>query len=59
VHTGYRIASVLVLLLASATYAASTFGWGLSDDASVRAKSVRQGSLRGRHYLGGGPGYGK
>lgn len=56
---GYRIASVLVLVLAGVTYAASTLGWGLSDDASVRARSVRQGSLRGRHYLGGGPGFGK
>jgi len=48
-----------MVVLAGLTFAGSYLGWGLEDDASVRAKSVRQGSLRGRHYFGGGPGFGK
>ncbi len=58
-HPGYRIASVLVVILGMVSFAASYWGWGLSDDASIRAQSVRQGSLRGRSYYGGGPGFGK
>lgn len=58
-HPGYRIASTLVFVLAFTSFAASYWGWGLPDDASIRAKSVRQGSLRGRHHYGGGPGFGK
>ncbi len=56
---GYRIASIVMVLLAGLTYAAAYYGWGLDDDASVRANSVRQGSLRGRSHYGGGPGFGK
>lgn len=56
---GYQIAAVLMVIIAGLTFAGSYLGWGLEDDASVRAKSVRQGSLRGRQYYGGGPGFGK
>lgn len=56
---GYRVASGIVLVLLVLTGAASYYGWGLPDDASIRARNVRQGSLRGRHFIGGGPGFGK
>ena len=56
---GYRIASVFVLLLLVLTGMASYYGWGLPDDASIRARNVRQGSVRGRYFSGGGPGFGK
>jgi hypothetical protein len=56
---GYRIAAGLMLVLCAFVFLASYLGWGLDDDASVRARSVRQGSIRGRHYFGGGPGFGK
>jgi hypothetical protein len=56
---GYKIATMVMLALATLTFAASWYGWGLDDDGAVKAKSVRQGSLRGRHYFGGGPGFGK
>ncbi len=52
----------LVLLLAlgfPVAVAASFFGWGLESDATARARNVRQGSLRGRSFYGGGPGFGK
>ena len=55
----YRIATVFVLALLGLSLAGSYWGWGLPDDASIRAQSVRQGSLHGRRYLGGGPGMGK
>lgn len=58
-HVGYRIASLLALILAGLSYGASYWGWGLADDAAVRAQSVREGSLRGRRHMGGGVGYGK
>ena len=57
--TGYKIASGLVLALLFLTLTASYYGWGLSDDASARARNVRQGSLRSRAFHGGGPGFGK
>jgi len=55
----YRLATVLVLALLGTSYAASYYGWGLPDDAVLRARSVREGSVRGRHFYGGGPGFGK
>ena len=57
--TGYRVASVLMVVLLGTTLAASYYGWGLPSDASARARNVRQGSAGGRRFLGGGPGYGK
>jgi hypothetical protein len=48
----------MVALLVAAV-AAAYFGWGLPSDASARGRSVRQGSIHGRHYRGGGPGFGK
>ena len=57
---GYKIATVLVLALFGVVLAASYLGWGVASDASLRAKrGVRQGSLHGRRYMGGGPGFGK
>ncbi|MFN3650476.1 MAG: hypothetical protein ACK47B_12935 [Armatimonadota bacterium] len=56
---GYRIASVVVLALLGVTLAASFFGWGLPSDASIRARSARQGGVGGRVFVGGGPGSGK
>jgi hypothetical protein len=56
---GYRIASGMMVGLLGLSLAASYFGWGLSSDASARARSVREGSIHGRHYRGGGPGWGK
>ena len=56
---GYRIASAVVVLLAGLSLAASYLGWGLDDDVTLRARSARQGSLRGRHVYGGGPSFGK
>lgn len=58
--TGYRIASGIVLLLLGLTFAASYYGWGLTADPRLQARgSLRSGSLHGRSYFGGGPGYGK
>jgi hypothetical protein len=57
--TGYKIAALLLVLLLGVVFVASYLGWGVASDASVRAKSVRQGSLHGRRVFGGGPGYGK
>lgn len=57
--TGYRIAAAGVLLILGLSLAASYYGWGLQDDATLRAQSVRQGGPRGRYFLGGGPGGGK
>ena len=48
-----------MLVLTGLALAASYFGWGLPTDASIRARSVRQGSLRGRSFYGGGPSFGK
>jgi hypothetical protein len=59
VTPGYRIASAVVVLLAGLTIAAAQLGWGLDDDVALRARSARQGSLRGRHVYGGGPSFGK
>jgi hypothetical protein len=56
---GYRIASGVVLALLLATLSASYYGWGLADDATARARNVRQGSVRSRAFYGGGPGFGK
>ena len=55
----YRIASALVVVLLGISLAASYYGWGLPSDASVRARNVRQGSVHGRTFVGGGPGFGK
>jgi hypothetical protein len=59
VLTGYKIACAVLVALFLAALAGSYYGWGLPSDASLRANSVRQGSLRGRHYYGGGPSFGK
>jgi len=56
---GYRISSVVMVVLFLLAAGASYFGWGLASDASARARNVRQGSIHGRHYIGGGPGWGK
>lgn len=56
---GYRIASVIVILLFAVACMGSYQGWGLDDEAKVKGRSVRQGSIRGRHFYGGGPGFGK
>lgn len=58
-HPRYQIASAVMVVLMMLALSASFFGWGLPSDASIRAKNVRQGSLRGRHFYGGGPGFGK
>ena len=55
----HRVAAGFMLLLTGLALGASYYGWGLPTDASVRARNVRQGSLRGRSYYGGGPGFGK
>ena len=58
--TGYRVACVLMLLVAGAGMASAYYGWGLPTDASMRlAQSVRQGSLHGRRTMYGGPAFGK
>lgn len=56
---GYRIASVVVLLLLVIAGLGSYYGWGLPTDASIRSRNVREGSVRNRHFMGGGPGFGK
>ena len=56
---GHRIASVMALALLVVAGLASYYGWGLPTDASIRARNVREGSVRGRHIMGGGPGFGK
>jgi len=56
---GYRIACGLIVGLLGLTLAASYLGWGLDSDGAARARNVRQGSIRGRAFLGGGPGFGK
>jgi hypothetical protein len=57
---GYRWASAVVFVLLGLTYAASYYGWGLQRDPRLEAqRSLRTGSTHGRHYFGGGPGYGK
>jgi hypothetical protein len=56
---GYRIASGVVLLLLLLAWAGAYYGWGLPDDAALRARNVRQGSVHGRRFSGGGPGFGK
>jgi hypothetical protein len=56
---GVRFTCVLMAVLFFAAVGGSIFGWGLPDEASARAKSVRQGSLRSRTFVGGGPSFGK
>lgn len=58
---GYVIASAVMLILFVLTAIAAYAGWGLDSDASAeaRSRSVRSGSLHGRSYYGGGPGFGK
>jgi hypothetical protein len=55
----YDVAAVFMVLLTVFTFAASYLGWGLTSDAEARARNVRQGSIHGRRFLGGGPGFGK
>ena len=58
----HRTFSGVMLLVAVGAIAASYWGWGVPSDASVRAQqgqSARLGSLRGRHYYGGGTSFGK
>jgi hypothetical protein len=55
----YKIASLLVLVILGATWMASYYGWGVPSEAAARARSVRQGSIHGRTFVGGGPGFGK
>jgi len=55
----YKITTLMVLALFGFTCAASYYGWGVTSDAAARARSVRQGSLGGRTFVGGGPGFGK
>lgn len=57
--TGYRIVSVAALVLLVVSGMASYYGWWLPTDASVRARNVREGSVRNRRFMGGGPGFGK
>jgi hypothetical protein len=60
VSARYRWASGVVLALLGLTFAASHYGWGLRRDPRLEAqRSLRTGSVHGRHYYGGGPGYGK
>ena len=56
---GYKVASVVVLALLMMTGMASYYGWWLPSDAGIRARNVREGSVRNRHFMGGGPGFGK
>jgi hypothetical protein len=58
--TGYKVATLIVMLLFGGVLFASYYGWGVSSDASIRAQqSVRGGSIHGRRFVGGGPGFGK
>ena len=58
---GYKVASGMVLVLFGWVVYASYSGAGLTSDAEAmaRSRSVRGGSLHGRQYFGGGPGFGK
>jgi hypothetical protein len=59
VSAGYRVMSVMVLLVLGVTLVAAYYGWGLPSSATLKAQSVRQGSIHGRRVMGGGPGFGK
>lgn len=55
----YVILTLILLGLFVGGLGSSYYGWGLDDDVSAKTRSLRQGGVRGRSYLGGGPGFGK
>ncbi len=56
---GYRTALLALFAAFGLSWWAAYAGWWLPNDAEARARSVRQGSVGGRRYLGGGPSFGK
>ncbi|HEX8551778.1 MAG TPA: hypothetical protein VF681_09510 [Abditibacteriaceae bacterium] len=62
----YLAASGAMVVLLGVVAVASQQGWGLTNEGEALARarnnsggSVRSGSLHGRHYYGGGGGFGK